>query len=56
MKKYKVTASMEVGYQTIVKAKSEKEANQLAWDLDFHLWEKTIDGMHFELEDIEEIT
>ena len=56
MKKYKVTASMEVGYQTTLEAKSEEEANKLAWDLDFHLWEKKIDGMYFELEDIEEIT
>ncbi len=59
--KYKVTATMDVGYETIIEANTEEEAEYLAWDrveLDFRLWEKasngaslTWDGSNFEVEE-----
>ena len=52
--KYKVTASMDVGFETTIEANSGEEALDLANDLDFHLWEKVSDGSNFELEDIKE--
>tara|TARA_R110000796_G_scaffold217997_1_gene333967 strand:+ start:353 stop:526 length:174 start_codon:yes stop_codon:yes gene_type:complete len=54
--KYKVTASMDVGFETTIVANSEVEALDLANDLEFHLWKEVSNGSNFEINtlDIEE--
>jgi len=52
--KYKVTASMDVGFETTIVANSEEEALDLANDLEFHLWKEISNGSNFEIIDIEE--
>ena len=54
--KYKVTATMDVGYETIIEASSEGEALDLAKDIEWHLWEEVSSGMDWELVDVEEVT
>jgi hypothetical protein len=39
MPKFKVTATMDVGYELIVEANSEDEAWELAGDIDIEGWE-----------------
>lgn len=53
MKKYTVTASMNVGYETIIKATSEEEAWRIAKEGgDTLYWEKVDDGHDWTFEQI----
>jgi len=50
MPKYKVTATMDVGYSTVVEAKDEEEAYAIAKDTDD--WEQTDNGHDWTIENV----
>ncbi len=50
MPKYKVTATMDVGYSTVVEAKDEEEAYTIAKDTDD--WEQTDNGHDWTIENV----
>jgi len=58
MPKFKVTATMDVGYELVVEARNEAEAWELAGDADIDVWESkggqdwTLEGI-WEVEDAE---
>ena len=54
MPKFKVTATMDVGYELIVEARNEAEAWQLAGDADIDGWESK-GGQDWTLEGIWEV-
>jgi len=57
MPKFKVTATMDVGYEAVVTARNEDEAWQMAND-DFATidWVQTDEGHDWTLEDVREAT
>lgn len=55
MAKFKVTATMDVGYELIVEAKSEAEAWEFAGTADVEGWECK-GGQDWTMENIREIT
>tara|TARA_Y100001937_G_scaffold67880_1_gene92785 strand:+ start:237 stop:425 length:189 start_codon:yes stop_codon:yes gene_type:complete len=54
IKKFIVTATMDVGYKTMIMAKNEDEAWEIAKDSDFANWEKTDNGHDWTLENVYE--
>ena len=54
LKKYKVTATKDVGYETFVLAKDEDEAWTLA-NQDDLMWKRVDDGHDWTLENVREI-
>lgn len=55
MKKFKVTATMDVGYQIWVEARNEAEAWELAGDADIDSWE-SVGGQDWTLEQVWEVS
>ena len=57
MPKFKVTATMDVGYEAVVTARNEDEAWQMAND-DFATidWVQTDEGHDWTLEDVREVS
>tara|TARA_R110001606_G_scaffold344440_1_gene493145 strand:+ start:78 stop:305 length:228 start_codon:yes stop_codon:yes gene_type:complete len=49
-KVFKVTATMDVGYQLFIRAENEEDAMEKAKDLDGDYWEKTDDGHDWTME------
>jgi len=54
MPKFKVTATMDVGYKIIIEARNEAEAWEIADDSDFLDW-KSVGGQDFTLENVWEV-
>jgi len=54
-KVFKVTATMDVGYQLFIKAKNEEDAMEKAKDVDGDYWEKTDDGHDWTMEQAWEV-
>ena len=54
MQTYKVTATMDVGYELIVVARNEAEAWEIAGDIDIDGWE-SVGGQDWTLENVWEI-
>jgi hypothetical protein len=50
MKVFKVTATMDVGYQLFIKAEDEEDAMEKAKDVDGDWWVKSDDGHDWTLE------
>ena len=55
MPKYKVTATMDVGYTAIVEADNQEEAWSIARNGDEADWEQTDNGHDWTLENIQEV-
>ena len=55
IKKYKVTATMDVGYVAEIEAESEEEAWEIARDDDAADWVKQDDGHDWTVESIREV-
>ena len=55
MPKYKITATMDVGYSAEIEAESEAEAWEIACNEDEADWEQTDDGHDWTVENIKEI-
>ena len=55
MKKFKVTATMDVGYEMWVEARTEDEAWQMAYDADIDSWE-SVGGQDWTLEQVWEVS
>ena len=60
MHKYKITATMDVGYSAEIEAESEEEAWEIACNDDFNkfvngYWEQTDNGHDWTVENIKEI-
>ena len=49
-KVFKVTATMDVGYQLFIRAENEEDAMEKAKDVDGDYWEKTDDGHDWTME------
>tara|TARA_R100001440_G_scaffold55665_1_gene75552 strand:+ start:397 stop:693 length:297 start_codon:yes stop_codon:yes gene_type:complete len=54
-KVFKVTATMDVGYQLFIKAENEEDAMEKAKDVDGDYWEKTDDGHDWTMEQAWEV-
>ena len=54
-KVFKVTATMDVGYQLFIRAENEEDAMEKAKDLDGDYWEKTDDGHDWTMEQAWEV-
>jgi len=55
MPKYKITATMDVGYTAIIEADSQDEAWTIARNGDEADWEQTDNGHDWTLENIREV-
>ena len=55
MAKYKVTATLDVGFEAIIEAENEEEAWAIARKEEGADWEKTDDGHDWTLENIWEV-
>ena len=49
-KVFKVTATMDVGYQLFIRAENEEDAMEKAKDVDGDYWEKTDNGHDWTME------
>ena len=54
-KLFKVTATMDVGYQLFIRAENEEDAMEKAKDLDGYYWEKTDNGHDWTMEQAWEV-